>query len=276
MNGREDDRYHKDHGHRNVHESVDMPADNNDEERGSNLILTVRANSGLSGDMFLAGLLRMTEIDEVETNRLLTAILPELAGSVYLARRQVNNIGGWTAEIKLPPQHAHRTLEDISRLIAASGLSNPAKNLATETFTLLAKAEAIVHDKEPEDIHFHEIGALDSILDICMTCELFIRLSPSRFVVSPLPLADGRISCAHGVLPVPSPAVLELLEGIPVCSFPGEGETVTPTGVALLRCLRATFGPWPSMRVERHALVYGTRIFTKGSNGTLFVCGSNY
>jgi hypothetical protein len=276
MNGREGDRYREDHGHRNDHVSPGIPVDDKDEERGSGLILTVRANSGLSGDMFLAGLLRMTEIDEAETNRLLAAILPELAGTVHLTRRQVNNIGGWFAEIKLPPQHDHRTLEDISKLISASGMSDAAKCLATETFTLLAKAEATVHDKKPEDIHFHEIGALDSILDICMSCELFIRLSPSRFVVSPLPLADGRISCAHGVLPVPSPAVLELLEGIPVCSFPGEGETVTPTGVALLRCLRATFGSWPSIRVERHALVYGSRIFTNGSNGTLFVCGSEY
>ena len=103
---------------------------------------------------------------------------------------------------------------------------------------------------KPEAVRFHEVGALDSILDICMACVLFTRLSPARFVVSPLPIADGEVVCAHGVIPVPAPAVLELLEGIPVRPFSGEGETVTPTAIALLRSLGATFGPWPAMLVE--------------------------
>ena len=117
-------------------------------------------------------------------------------------------------------------------------------------------------------------GALDSILDICMACVLFTRLSPARFVVSPLPIADGEVVCAHGVIPVPAPAVLELLEGIPVRPFSGEGETVTPTAIALLRSLGATFGPWPAMLVERRALVYGARVFANAPNGTIFACGT--
>jgi hypothetical protein len=276
MSGTKENRRPNDRDHRHEHAAAGRSIHDKDGERGRGRILTVRANAGLSGDMLLAGLLRMTKTDEAETNRLLSAIFPELAGTVRLTGRQVNNIGGWFAEVKLPHQHDHRTLQDITTLIAASGMSDAAKSLATETFALLAKAEAAVHEKKPEDIHFHEIGALDSILDICMSCELFTRLAPSHFVVSPLPLADGCVGCAHGILPVPAPAVLELLEGIPVRSFPGEGETVTPTAVALLRCLGATFGPWPSMRVERQALIYGSRIFTNGPNGTLFVCGSEY
>lgn len=239
-------------------------------------VLTIRANSGLSGDIFLAGLLRMTDTDEAETNRLLSAILPELSGTVRLTKRQVNHIGGWFAEVTLPHQHEHRTLADITTLIAVSNMDDTAKRLATATFTLLAKAEAAVHEKEPEDIHFHEVGALDSILDICMSCELFTRLAPARFVVSPLPLADGCVTCAHGIIPVPAPAVLELLEGIPVRPFPDEGETVTPTALALLRCLDATFGPWPAMQVERRALVYGSRVFANAPNGAIFACGSGY
>lgn len=156
------------------------------------------------------------------------------------------------------------------------GMNDAAKRLATGTFTLLATAKASVHGKKPEDIHFHEVGALDSILDICMSCELFTCLSPSRFVVSPLPLADGSVTCAHGIIPVPAPAVLELLEGIPVRPFPDEGETVTPTALALLRSLGATFGPWPVMRVERRALIYGSRVFTNAPNGAIFACGSGY
>ena len=148
------------------------------------------------------------------------------------------------------------------------------KRLASNTFTLLAEAEAAVHGMKPEAVHFHEVGALDSILDICMACTLFTRLSPARFVVSPLPIADGEVVCAHGVIPVPAPAVLELLEGIPVRPFSGEGETVTPTAIALLRSLGAAFGPWPAMLVEKRALVYGSRVFANAPNGAIFACGT--
>ena len=237
-------------------------------------VLTIRANSGLSGDIMLAGLLRMAEIGEAEMPALLAAIMPELAGAVSLVRKQVNHIGGWHALVNLPHQHEHRALADITALITACGMDETSKRLATGTFTLLARAEAAVHEKKPEDVHFHEVGALDSILDICMACALFAKLAPSRFVVSPLPLADGCVTCAHGVIPVPAPAVLELLDGIPVRPFAGTGETVTPTAIALLRALGAEFGPWPSMRVERRALVYGTKVFADAPNGAIFAYGA--
>ena len=107
-----------------------------------------------------------------------------------------------------------------------------------------------------------------------MSCELFCLLAPSRFVVSPLPMADGFVRCAHGIIPVPAPAVLELMDGVPVRPFPGQGETVTPTAMALLKALPAEFGPWPAMRVEKKALVYGTRVFEDAPNGALFAYGS--
>jgi len=218
----------------------------------------------------------MTELAEAETSALLAAIMPELSGVLRLVRKQVNHIGGWHAEVTLPHQHEHRTLADITALIIASGMGETAKHLSTETFTLLARAEAAVHEKRPEDVHFHEVGALDSILDICLTCELFATLAPSRFVVSPLPMADGFVSCAHGIIPVPAPAVLELLEGIPVRPFSGRGETVTPTAIALLRALGAEFGPWPTMRVEKRALVYGCKIFEDAPNGAIFAFGPRH
>ena len=227
--------HHHEHGH--THETAH--GDGRGKARGGR-ILTIRSHSGLSGDMFLAGLLRMTELGEAETDRLLAAVLPALAGTVRLTRRQVNRIGGWFADVSLPHQHEHRTLEDILGIIAGSGMDDEPKRLASDTFTLLAKAEAAVHGMKPEAVRFHEVGALDSILDICMACVLFTRLSPARFVVSPLPIADGEVVCAHGVIPVPAPAVLELLEGIPVRPFSGEGETVTQ--------------PWGDVRaVARHA-----------------------
>ncbi|WP_308773969.1 LarC family nickel insertion protein [uncultured Bilophila sp.] len=268
---------HGEHGHRHGHGAHhgESHTEGHD-EAGGGRILTIRSHSGLSGDMFLAGLLRMTELDEAETDALLTAVLPDLAGAVRLTRKQVNRIGGWFAEVSLPHRHEHRTLADILGIIAGNGMDEAAKRLASDTFTLLAEAEAAVHGMKPEAVHFHEVGALDSILDICMACALFTRLAPSRFVASPLPIADGEVACAHGIIPVPAPAVLELLEGIPVRPFSGEGETVTPTAIALLRSLGATFGPWPAMRVEKRALVYGSRVFPNAPNGTIFACGTAY
>jgi uncharacterized protein (DUF111 family) len=257
-----------DHEHGHAHEHGHHHHGQHDQP-----VLTIRANSGLSGDMLLAGLLRMIEVSEAELGALLAGIMPELAGTLRLVRKQVNHIGGWHAEVNLPHQHEHRTLADITALIKASGMGEEAKALATETFTLLARAEAFVHEKKPEDVHFHEVGALDSILDICLVCELFAKLAPRRFVVSPLPMADGFVACAHGIIPVPAPAVLELLEGIPVRPFAGRGETVTPTAIALLRALGAEFGPWPAMRIEKRALVYGGKIFEDAPNGAIFVCG---
>ena len=236
-------------------------------------ILTIRAHSGLSGDIMLAGLLRMTELPAEELEACLASLMPELARSVTLERREVNGIGGWHARVDLPHQHEHRTLRDILAIIESSGLSPHGKELSARAFTLLARAEAAVHGKAPEEVHFHEVGALDSMLDLCMSCELFARLAPARFVVSPLPVADGHVHCAHGVIPVPAPAVVELMDGVPVRPFAGEGETVTPTAMALLKALDAEFGPWPAMRVDRRALVYGTKVFKNAPNGALFAFG---
>lgn len=252
------------HHHSHEHHEHDAP---------SAPVLTIRAHSGLSGDMFLAGLLCMTGTKPDELEAHLSSVMPELSGSVQLTRKEVHHIGGWHAQVTLPHQHEHRTLADILTLIEAGGMSEEGKKSAAQTFTLLAAAEGAVHGLTPAQVHFHEVGALDSILDICLSCELFHKLSPSRFIVSPLPMADGFVHCAHGIIPVPAPAVLELMEGVPVRPFPGRGETVTPTAMALLKALGAEFGPWPSMKVEKKAIVYGTRVFEDAPNGAIFACG---
>lgn len=236
-------------------------------------VLTVRANSGLSGDMLMTGLLKMITSEDSLLDNILSAVMPELQGTVKIIKKQVNGIYGWHAEVNLPHQHEHRTLSDIMAIINASAMSDKGRALAIETFTLLAKAEGCVHGKSADEIHFHEVGALDSILDICVVCELFADISPDRFVVSPLPIADGSVHCAHGIIPVPAPAVLEMLEGIPVRSFKGCGETVTPTAISLLKSLKAEFGLWPDMTVDKKALVYGTKIFENAPNGAIFASG---
>lgn len=237
-------------------------------------IVTVRAVSGLSGDMLLTGLACLAGVDAEAMDALSETIgLPALKGCTRLEPRSVHAIVGWGCKIALPHEHAHRTLADILLLLEQSALTDRAKTLARKTFTSLAEAEGRVHQRPAEEVHFHEVGALDSILDICMVCALFDQLNPDRFVCSPLPMGDGGVQCAHGWIPTPAPAVLELLEGVSVCGFAGQGETVTPTAIALLRTLGAQFGPWPSMVVERRALVYGDRIFENAPNGAVFAMG---
>lgn len=243
----------------------------------NNPVLTVRASSGLSGDMMLAGLALMAECTGADLEALVALVgCTPLHGCVAVEPRVVNHVAGWGCRVDLPHEHAHRTMQDIEAIIGTSSMPARAKELALGAFTLLAEAEGAVHGKPAQDVTFHEVGALDSILDICLVCLLFHKLGEPRFVCSPLPLADGQVWCAHGCLPVPAPAVLRLLEGVPVCAFAGKGETVTPTAIALLKALGAEFGGWPAMRVERTALVYGTRVFENAPNGAVWAFGQQF
>jgi uncharacterized protein (DUF111 family) len=159
-------------------------------------------------------------------------------------------------------------------MIARSGLSGAAKHSAERTFSLLAETEGTVHGIPSDQVHFHEVGALDSILDICVCAELFARLAPARLVCGPLPLCDGTVNCEHGLLPAPAPAVFELLKNVPVRGIASEGETVTPTAIALLKGLGSEFGAWPEMTLVQTALVYGGRILPRVANGALFAIGT--
>lgn len=238
-------------------------------------VVTIRALSGLSGDMMVSGLAKLTQAGQADLDALIALLhLPALhSGCVRVQPHSVQHIGGWRAYITLPHEHAHRTLTDILLIIDESGMSSYAKELASQTFELLAEAEGAVHGITPQAVTFHEVGALDSILDICLGCMLFERLRCVALHVSPLPVADGSIVCAHGVIPSPAPAVLQLLQGVQVCPFGGEGETVTPTALALLKSFGAIFGPWPAMRVEDTALVYGSKVFEGVPNGAIFARG---
>ena len=145
----------------------------------------------------------------------------------------------------------HRNLFDIERLLSESGLRATVKERAKEIFRLIAAAEAAVHGKPVEQVFFHEVGAIDSIVDIVGACVCVDLLAPDRIAASPPNLGAGFIEGAHGFLPVPAPATAELLKGIPVWSSGVRGELVTPTGAALLKGLAGSFGPLPAMTVER-------------------------
>jgi hypothetical protein len=166
---------------------------------------------------------------------------------------------GTRIEILIPADQPSRKLEDIAELIVHSALSASVKQRVLDVFNRLAEAEGKVHDLPPTEVHFHEIGAVDSILDIVGTCAGLELLEVAQLVCSPVNVGSGTVQAAHGSLPIPAPAALELLKDVPVYSSGVEGELVTPTGAALITTLAAGFGPVPAMKVERIGYGAGTR-----------------
>ena len=240
----------------------------------SDKYLVLRTPSGISGDMLLTGMTRIAELDEADLENLIASLgIDALRGCLQIRPSSINNISGWKAIIRMPLEHAHRSFADIRKLIHASGFSTRAKQIAESAFSELAKAEGAVHSKPPAEVMFHEVGALDSILDICLVSAIFDRISPDRFICSPLPVCDGVIRCEHGLLAAPAPAVLQMLEGVPVYGIDSTGETITPTAIALLKALDARFEGWPTTTVEKVVRVFGGRTVPNVPNGAIFVLG---
>jgi uncharacterized protein (DUF111 family) len=241
---------------------------------GPEKALVLRPNSGVSGDILAAGLLRMADFRQKDINEALRSLgLPELAGKVRSVEREVSGISGRALEIDLPKERRHRSFADITDFFSRTTVTARARELALESFRILAEAEAAVHGKPASEVHFHEVGALDSILDAGLCSILFDLLDPDVLVCGPLPVCDGTIVCAHGTLNSPAPAVLRLLEGVPVRGLDTTGETVTPTGISLLKAFGAVFGPWPDMTVDAQAICYGQRILAGVPNGALMAYG---
>jgi pyridinium-3,5-bisthiocarboxylic acid mononucleotide nickel chelatase len=156
--------------------------------------------------------------------------------------------------------HTHgRSLTVIRDLITAASLPLAVKQTAIQTFELLGASEAKIHNVPIEKIHFHEVGAVDAIVDIVASSAGIHALAIDRWFSSPLNVGGGMVDCAHGRFPVPAPATADLLRGLPTYSAHIEKELVTPTGAALLRALAPTFGPQPAMRVEHIGYGAGTR-----------------
>ena len=162
--------------------------------------------------------------------------------------------------------HVHRTLADIFRLIDGSALSGAGKDRAKHLFERLGKAEAAIHGTPLDRVHLHEVGALDSIIDIVCAVHALESLQVDRIVASPLNVGSGRIRSAHGMYPVPAPATLRLLEGVPIYDAGPAVELVTPTGALLVSDYASEFGPMPPMRVQKVGYGAGTRDFPDRPN----------
>ena len=156
--------------------------------------------------------------------------------------------------------HVHRRLKDIRAVIETASLSVQVKEKSLAVFRVLAEAEGKVHGMPPEEVHFHEVGAVDCILDIVGTVWALERLGIEQIGISPLHVGSGFVQCAHGRMPVPAPATAELLAGLPFYSGSIGGELVTPTGAALVRVLATYAGPRPEGFVhEKVAYGAGTK-----------------
>jgi uncharacterized protein (TIGR00299 family) protein len=160
----------------------------------------------------------------------------------------------------------HRHLRDVLAIIEGSRLGDSVKRRASEIFGRLAAAEARVHNVAIERVHFHEVGAVDAIVDVVGACIGFELLGVERFTASALHVGSGTVEMEHGRFPVPPPAVAELLRGVPVYSTEIKGELVTPTGAAIVATLCESFGPLPVMRVEASGYGAGTREYEKFPN----------
>ena len=155
--------------------------------------------------------------------------------------------------------HHHATMAEIDARIDALNASDSVKEHVREVYRLIAAAEAEAHGRPVAEIHFHEVGALDAISDIASVALLLEMLGPARIVASVPEVGGGFVRCAHGVIPVPAPATVNVLKGIPFSSGAADCELLTPTGAALLRHFASEFGPMPTMSVERVGIGCGHR-----------------
>ena len=207
----------------------------------------VDASSGASGDMLLGALVGAGAPIAVVAEAV-RAVAPE---PVKLRPEAVtrNGFAATRLHVEVADSGTHRTWRDIAALLRDSDLDHLVRARAHAAFERLALAEAAVHGTDPDDVHFHEVGALDAIADVVGVCAGLVHLGLDELVVSPVAVGSGRVSGAHGSMPVPPPAVAELLRGVPTYAGPVAMELCTPTGAALLTSHATTYGPQPAMTV---------------------------
>ncbi len=221
-------------------------------------IVYIHAFSGVAGDMLLGAF--------VDAGIALTDLLQELAklkleGYQLTAERVIKNgVTGTKVQVHCAEDHHHRGLTEITEIINNSELSDKVKQKSIEVFTVLAKAEAQVHGSTLNEVHFHEVGAIDAIVDIVGNCIALEMMNWPEIVVSPLHLGTGFVHAAHGVIPVPAPATLKILteRDIPTYCQGLRNELVTPTGAALVTALADSFGYQPQMSIAKIGYGAGT------------------
>jgi len=228
--------------------------------------------SGISGDMTLGALVDLgADIGLIES-AVRSMGLPEV--SIQAASVKKSGFRAIGVRIEHPPEHAHRHLHHITDMIERSDEITPAaKELARRIFGHVATAEAKVHGTTIEKVHFHEVGAIDSIADIVGTAVAMDRLGIESAQASPVPTGTGSINIAHGRVSIPAPATAEILAGIPLAPSQIQAELTTPTGAAILKATVEQFGALPAMTIEAIGYGAGTKDLAEQANVLRIVMG---
>lgn len=220
--------------------------------------------SGISGNMLLGAILDAGwPVEELEA-------VPQRLGlegvrlDVCSVLRQ--GLRGEHVSVRVDIRQPVRDLRAVSQVLSESDFPSAIRDQSLAVFQALASAEAQVHGQEVDEVHFHEVGAVDTLVDVVGCVSGLAAMGVAQISCSPLPSARGWVRCAHGTLPVPAPATVALLEGLPTYGAPGDSELVTPTGAALVRVLAASFGPLPKMTVEATGYGAGSRDLASHAN----------
>jgi uncharacterized protein (TIGR00299 family) protein len=220
-------------------------------------VLFIEPFSGISGDMMVAALLDLGSSFENLQSKL--ALLPLKGYRLSSQSCSRSGIQAVKFDVQMGHEHAHRTFATIRTMIESSELSPWVKEKSIEAFRRLAEAEGKIHGQPADKVHFHEVGAVDSIVDIVGTMIAIESFMPARIMSAPVNVGQGTLECQHGNYPVPGPATQELLKGIPTYSNSVTGELTTPTGATLLATLSDEFGAQPPLRVQATGYGAGTR-----------------
>lgn len=229
--------------------------------------------AGASGNMILGGLIALGVEREALVAKLKGLAVADFSVDVSTVER--SGISSTHVKVNVPDEKEHRHLKDVERIIDDSDLSEKVKRRSKAIFRRLAEAEARVHGIDIQKVHFHEVGALDAIVDVVGSCVGFEMLGIERFVCSKIHLGSGFVRMAHGTYPVPPPAVANLLQGVPVYSTDVEGELITPTGAAIISTLCDSYGPLPEIIVERSGYGAGTREYEDFPNVLRMMIGTS-
>jgi len=235
-------------------------------------ICYIDAFSGLAGDMLVGAL-----VDAGADRAAISSALDSLAlgAAIEWDRVQRRGVSATKFRVGVKESSGHRHLSGIVKLIHSARLPESVKSKAEQVFHVLGEAEAAVHGVDIEKVHFHEVGAVDSICDIVGICLAFDLLSIERIYCSPINVGSGTVNTEHGVLPVPAPATAELLQGKPIYSRGPALELTTPTGAAVVAALATDFGAMPPMRVTSIGYGAGDRDFIEHANVVRVMIGQS-
>jgi uncharacterized protein (TIGR00299 family) protein len=230
--------------------------------------------AGASGDMILGAMVSAGVAPQTLREQL--SLLGVTGFGLDFETVDRSGLSATHARVQIPHEHVHRSLGDILKIIYSSQLNASVKDQAARIFSRLAEAEARVHNQPVESVHFHEVGALDAIIDVVGAAICFDLLGIERFVSSPLHVGRGTVSMAHGTFPVPPPAVVELLKGAEFYSTDISGELVTPTGAAIISTVCKEYGPIPKLKLEASGYGAGTRQYENFPNALRVLIGDDF